>query len=554
MLRLHVKNRAGFSLMEVLVALLILLIGVTSILCLFPVGVNKVRLAVRDTRCTMMAHAAWSFVDVVDCTVGGVQYTMLNDPMHRRAKPLRDDPTNDVPPSPIGDPEFPENFLQSPFLPAKYDYQNTDKYVGNALPSQAYVDPDGAGPFHYDVWSYYQTTAFNFLNNPNLYFGIGTTLNSQSTQGVPLLIDPVWVHRENLANQPASDRLDLGWPFQNGVAVPPPPPAAEINALTHRQTILDYSALNAVLANGGTPLALHPLRVVTTWRAATIQNDSTAGIDPRGAYVQRWFTSAGDLHYKEGIFGMPERPAVNGVAPNYNLNDTGSIGYPLAVNQISAGRDYDYSWALMYQRDVSPVLPAPPIPDPQGTPPDLGAEGKAAVMVFYRRDFNKYPHPRSVAPISDPAFNGIRVPYATAIASFVNGSSRITLRYPQNIKPIIKRGNWICECSIFGAGVYTFNPAVPDTRTNDRRSFNFHRIADYEEVVDAVSGDNLYVITLESTVSGYQDFPVAVGSPSRLDVDPAPSSPQVATTPAYYPVFIFDGLQEVYSRQGVWRP
>lgn len=49
------SDRRGTSLMEVLISILIMGIGVTSVIALFPIGVERVRQAVLDTRCTIEA-------------------------------------------------------------------------------------------------------------------------------------------------------------------------------------------------------------------------------------------------------------------------------------------------------------------------------------------------------------------------------------------------------------------------------------------------------------------------------------------------------------------
>ncbi len=52
----RVVTRRGASLTEVLIALVILTIGLTSVIALFPVGVNRVRNATLDTRTTIVAR------------------------------------------------------------------------------------------------------------------------------------------------------------------------------------------------------------------------------------------------------------------------------------------------------------------------------------------------------------------------------------------------------------------------------------------------------------------------------------------------------------------
>ena len=77
-MRRRSAKRVGFSLLEVLIAMFILLLGITSILVLFPVGVTRIAKAVVDTRCTILAQSMWSAADI---------HKMTDDPLHRWPQP-----------------------------------------------------------------------------------------------------------------------------------------------------------------------------------------------------------------------------------------------------------------------------------------------------------------------------------------------------------------------------------------------------------------------------------------------------------------------------------
>jgi prepilin-type N-terminal cleavage/methylation domain-containing protein len=54
------KKQRGFTLVEILVSLTILIVGVVGILTLFPAGINSTRLAIEDTYAAMVAESAYS--------------------------------------------------------------------------------------------------------------------------------------------------------------------------------------------------------------------------------------------------------------------------------------------------------------------------------------------------------------------------------------------------------------------------------------------------------------------------------------------------------------
>lgn len=416
-----IQKRTGFSLLEVLISLLIMLIGVTSVIALFPVAISRVRQAVLDTRCTFIGRSMWEVVDLKG---------MENDPLHLDPSP----PANTAPDPPH------ENFLQAPF----------------------YGDPNTTTPGDTEADSYY----FNVVipgSETDPPDGL-SLLDADCDTGIPLLIDPLWV--EAARPTPSVSLNGVGWD-------------------ANRQTVARFPTNPPFDSNP------HPLRVVTTWEAASIADETV-----RQSYIRRWFTSDGDIQYRDEFPGIPLAPANQNI---YHLDISG--GLPLADSEASARRTYPYSWALMMMRDVDPNTGGT-----NGTdPPLLTGEVDSRLLVFYKRN------------LADP------VDYA--MGAFVDGDNRVTLRYDPADKPDVRRGTWLLECTIAG-------------KTNaDRRSFKFHRVADAEDAI--VDGIAVIAVTLESDPSGYNVGPRAIGA----FPDEAPGG-----AIQYYPVYILDGLQEVYGR------
>ena len=100
-------RRRGLTLIEVLVALFIMLIGVVSVLVLFPVGIRSVHQAILDTRGTILAQSAWAQADLLG---------LGTDPLHLDPSPA----VAPGPAPPLGL-NAPMNFLQiaAPALPQR---------------------------------------------------------------------------------------------------------------------------------------------------------------------------------------------------------------------------------------------------------------------------------------------------------------------------------------------------------------------------------------------------------------------------------------------------
>lgn len=454
---------AGFSLMEVMISLLILLIGVTSVIALFPIAVFRVRQAVLDTRCTFVARSMWDVVDLKDFS---------NDPLHRDPSPSPSD-GNDA------------NGFE-PFL-GYDDAGNTyGPYYGenpNSTP-RGYNSAD-VGSAHTDSYHFRIVPAVASPTDPPTIPALGSqlVLNSNAdNNSVPILVDPLWVESDNDGDVSI-----------NGT-----------DYVAKRQTIAqfkDVAPFNqcCIVPGSGTPFSPGSLWVATTWEAASIENTSD-----RRAYIRRWFTSAGDILYRDTEPGFPLIPSNTA-----NIDDNDGP-FPLAMEASSAQRGYPYSWAYLYQRETGVG----------GTLPALGEVLQERVLVFYRRNLS--------------------APFTTAVGAFYDGDTRVTLRYEAGAKPELRRGGWLLEYTVSGP-----------TNTDIRR-FRFHRISDFEDMLDS-TGQAVIAVTLESEPTGYNAGPRPQrdedGDGTMDDGFPdLPPDPSDAGVPAYSPILILDGLQEVYGR------
>lgn len=460
-MRLRTYNRGGFSLMEVLISLLILLIGVTSVIALFPVAVARVRQAVLDTRCTFFARCMWDIVDLKE---------MFNDPLHLDPSP---------PPDNTGTAEN-EQFLVEPF----------------------YGDPNGVNSSM--VTPGVDSIYFNLVDPDNVNNAPDpavTLLNVDADTGIPILIDPLWVEAQHTA---AVSLNGEDWD-------------------ANRQTAATFP--NSVPFDMGTlGFRPYPLRVVTTWEAASIADSGV-----RRSYLQRWYTSAGDIQFREQLPGIPIVPASNPANADIIEADlAGAGGFPLPDTYSSARRGYPYSWALMIQRDVNSGTGTNGV-----DPPTLAGvtDVEARVLVFYKRN------------LSDP--------YKTAIGAFFDQDTRVTLRYAAGNKPQLRRGMWLLECTI--ASKAASNSAAARLYERQPRSFKFHRVADFEDMIvnDGGTATPVISVTLESEAAGYN--PALAVQTERQFPDPVPGTTVNTTNSGNYivdysPVIILDGLQEVFNR------
>ena len=465
----------GFTLLEILVAIFILLIGVTTIMALFPIGTLYVREAVRDTRCTIVAQNAWQVIDA---------YDLADDPMFS-------DPgqTMTVASATPPDPR-PKTYMDSwgqlaaapPPIAGQFD--DVQALTGDPADPTASVTP--------------QTEAFGDTIVDPAAGGYGTA--AAGTEGLPFLIDPLWVQQVHQGVDDIAGQTD--------------PAVAAVGYNANRESAIQWApALTATITTAG--LQPQPVRVCTFSTAASIQDQGV-----RGAYLQSLFTDGGDVVFREDSPGLPQAPGA--VTAGASLDDpfatAGAVQFPLVgalSPRQSSQRDGVYSWALMVQ-------------------PNRGTRGvddnRQALLVYESRNFAAY---------ADPAGGADRVPYKACLGCFVDNDAIVTLRWTGDA-PQLKRGGWLCQARIFNGA------AAGDGDENSRR-FGFHRVVEYEEVIDA-AGTLVYVVQLERAPTGFDNQPYP-GAAARTVPDPVPGGAGVAR---YYPVVVFDGLREVFDREGVW--
>lgn len=504
MRRVTLALRAGLTLVEALIAMLILLLGITSVMILFPAGVSQVRDAVLDTRCTLLAQSAFAIAKLK---------RLDDDPLLRQMTPVAG-----------------ANFLQAPF-------DSSVLPTGQAAMSITAFNAYTNSP-NFDDASMASGTDAKILGllHPNFFpGGVGAT-----NDGLPILIDPLWVEAAN------TTRAGIGFAGvinanglslfrQSQIIFGETPPSAGSDLCSSLG--ITFGATNPCFPRG--------IRVMTTSEAASI-------IDPglRGAWARRWFNSPDDVQFRaEGVPGVIESPLRDDRAtvdtktahltydPFADAPATSPLPFPLGPNpaaptykngRATAVRYSQYSWAYLFQRPVDAVMTDPSTGLPTAVRLGATPTEKQAVLVFYRRNLTK--------------------PYVPGLAAFVDGDTRVTLRYQPGNRPPLRRGGWLCELTVFADAGNVFT--IGDPRTDNfrnRRAFNFHRISDFE---DTIGPDGLPVlaVTLDKAPAGYNPTARVVFP------DTAPSNtPQAAPAiPIYVPVVVFDGLQEVYGPKGLW--
>ena len=451
-MRSFFNQRSGTSLLEVLVAMMIMALGVTTLIALFPVAVHRTREAVLDTRTTLMAENAKEIVALQQ---------LPNDPNLIR---LDLDPNNTtlVPPG-DGDPL---DGRTSTHLDWNNWYAWLPDDAASATQYQVAQLPGAA-----DVWSY------------------------------PLFLDPMLVVQQ----QPAT----------GFVTIP----------------IADY------YSNAGLTSVFRDIGVfsVAMWRESSTGAIVQLSSLQQQAFVHRWFASINDVAYDEGnqILPLNLQATTNPTVLDY-------VDPALGSGNPTASRNYDYTWALMFQRRLvrdpdqatSPIVPRP----------DRSYSGdnlRIYYLCFHKRDFAN--------------------PFTITEGCFFEGSNKATLSWPATApRPEIRRGTWLMEASVTGnvlsgtyAGVYQ----------NYRQRFSFHQVSGYS---DPILNGSRFFQEVQLTQPANADLlrghpqgdirPVdtypAAGSPGAPDAWPIAATNVTAGMSIYFPVVIFNGLQHVFRGEG----
>lgn len=534
-----VTKRRGASLPEVLVAVVVLSIGLTSVVALFPVGISRIRNATLDTRTTIMASNAINTFNIK---------RMANDPA------IIDWPVYD-------------NVLTYNLTAARADQgylfddasRNPLSFVayapgtpgwGTVLPSDSWAVAVTASPVPppYTGINRSLGTPLTSLDNTtngvanNTLFGLTASSNavrypvagfaapqtvSDANPGFdysfPVLLDP-WLYDQmafqfgmmDTSATPASL-------FPDGV--PRVPIATAFNRVGGTAIPGVYGYYDPFLTSGNMApfgdIAVLSLSEVTLLPPSFGAN---APLD-RDMVKTRWFSSLSDVQYSTETVGQIINPSSSDyMASNPYPLLPQNYYQPVSVNgkvpstgdpiHATASRTYEYSWAAMFQRKL--------VSDPTGlgliarpNPNDREFRGKISILSFYRRNLQQ--------------------PFSIIEGCFYNGSRRATLSWPNGYPaaPTINVGTWLCEASIsrstatesvtpgllgsFAAisGKYAMDvPSPYSPKRIYRRSYSFHQVTEVTE--PQIVGNRVYVqVTLARPALG---FPLRYQNPGTLAI------------------------------------
>jgi hypothetical protein len=579
-------RRRAASLTEVLIALVILTIGLTSVIALFPVGVNRVRNATLDTRTTIVASNANALFhlkrmandpalvdlaayDVISTTVPTAAGYIFDDPVRNPLAFTAWSPnvaSPNVPGNWHGG-TFPTDHAASSMIAAAYATFQTSLNLPITLLDRTPEDPTNVVNWNADFRE-------RLIAEDDDVFGLFAggvdrtdvqEVASDYNYSYPVLLDPY------LYDAMCFQFGLLGASgFTGGV-----PRINIATALTRSDSTTvvpgfeNYygSTLFTGTVRPFADIAVLSLSEITLLPAAAVSID-------RETVKARWFASSADINYATDVPGQPTNPSSQDyldtsgsltlLTPNnyiepvpINMTLAPSLSNPIRPTAI---RDYEYTWAAMIQRR----LVAPPeggITDPTVARPNLvdrEFKGKLAILCFYRRNLQQ--------------------PYRVIEGCFYTGSRVATLSWPSNLPaPTINVGTWLCEASISRStattsltgvnpdpllgstatlsGVYVGNslaippnpvvdfdeptlPAFPARRIY-RRSFSFHRVTAVNEPVDLPDGRTYVQATLERPAVGFPleyrnpASPLLVGAQSGQDDRPIDPYPALAGNPKY---------------------
>lgn len=591
-----VTKRRGASLPEVLVAVVVLSIGLTSVVALFPVGISRIRNATLDTRTTIMASNAINTFNIK---------RMANDPA--------------IIDWPVYDNNNSSSFSSFIF---KDPYRNPTSYIPYAPGNAGWATSSGTAVIPTDGWGYVVNLVGQSLPTPNRSTSALTTtdisnatnyannslfcitassnqveypggsvavsdMNAGYDKSYPVLLDP-WLY-DQMAFQFGMMDTATGL-FPAGL------PRIPISTVFNRADGTPIPGVYGYYAPYVTSGAMAPFGDIAVLSLSEVtllppSFGTNAPLD-RDMVKTRWFSSLSDVQYSTETVGQIVNPSSsdymtgNQLSPQnyYEAIGVGG-GAPTTSNPIRAtsSRTYEYSWAAMFQRklvadSVTTGVAARP------NPSDREFRGKVSILSFYRRNLQQ--------------------PFSIIEGCFYNGSRRATLSWPNGYPaaPTINIGTWLCEASISRSTVndaligsfaaitaqYPQTLDLPATYGGPvkriyRRSYSFHQVTEVTE--PQMLGNRVYVqVTLARPALGYplryqNPGTLAIGSLSGQDdrgIDPYPAVPtwpifdrSVGIAPnfddetncsqadslgiartdysPYFPVIIFDGLREVFE-------
>jgi len=534
-MRTAMTKRRGASLPEVLVAVVVLSIGLTSVVALFPVGISRIRNATLDTRTTIIAANAidtfnikrmandpaitdWPVYDnlgAYELANGGASQGQLFDDPYRN-------PLAYVPYGP-GAPGWGTGTLK-PYDFWGANYGSTHPFVktdtGRIRSTGALTDVSTTAT---DIPA--NSLYFISARNNQVYCPTAmppnpltvTDVNAGYDNSFPVLLDP-WLFDQMSFQLGMMDQSTGLYP--NGVPRIPIATAFLGASGAPIPGIVGYYGPNGLVdsSTGYAPygdiavLSLSEISMLP-WPVAT-----ATSLD-RETIKTRWFSSLADVQYSNERIGQITNPSASDymaaggtplIVQNY-YQPLGSVDNtkPLSTSnpiRATASRTYEYTWAAMFQRKL--------VPDPTNVgltgrpnPADREFRGKVSIMCFYRRNLQQ--------------------PFTIIEGCFYNGSRRATLSWPNGYSsaPTINVGTWLCEASVsrstysdaylngsFAAisGVYQTPTGPLDAVANPvtgkkrlyRRSYSFHQVTEVTDPV--IIGSRVYVqVTLARPAIGY---------------------------------------------------
>lgn len=554
-------------------ALVILTIGLTSVIALFPVGVNRVRNATLDTRTTIMASNAHSLFHLKrmandPAIVDLAAYDVLRaSGQTKAAEFVFDDPVRNplafTPWSPQAGGWWPDpvatNLPTDHVKSANAVFAAFLRTVPPPLPllaSPLNLSPDlvprGGDPNESTALNWMADFRERLLAEEDDVFGLfaggiartdAQDVPSDYNLSYPVLLDPYLFDAMAIQFGLLSTSGTFG--FTGGV----PRINIATNLTRSDGTTLVPGFENFYGSSGGTgprpfaDIAVLSLSEITLLPFASVSLD-------RETVKARWFASTADVNYISDVPGQPTNPSsqdflepsVPPLTPQYYLEAVpGDTTTPLTATnppslsnpvRLTAQRDYEYTWGAMFQRRLVPPKEGG-ANEPMVARPSLSDRefrGKLAILCFYRRNLQQ--------------------PYRVIEGCFYTGSRVVTLSWPSTLTaPTVNVGTWLCEASVSRSttpqslsgvnpdpllgstatlsGLYVDDdpakvvdylapplgtiPSIAGRRIY-RRAFSFHRVSGVGEAVeDAVSGRTYLQVTIERPAVG---FPLQYQNPA----------------------------------------
>lgn len=481
------SRRTGSSLPEVMISMLILALGVTAVIALFPVGARNVANAVNDTQTGMLAQNASAISWLTDlpndpslismyaydeanpdtfCLLDGnaraAEFGTGTGMNHKVNTSLsRDNRENEFSrhldlPITFGDKGIPP--LDRTLPGRKLPYHQVNAYssppsgewgtvTGPKSPSGIDNCPIAAAPG--TLWSFpVLIDPFAVLEYPNWYESVSPKVSLATPQQF-----------ESNPCGRTQPRIPITNYYRNIVGMSGRPPYFDIGVYTPRAvTLLEQQF------GGGS------------------DNAKTTRYQTQAAVGYRWFSSLNDIIYSSrnpvspaNQFGENGFPSVTNYTNTwFGDNSATSINGVDSTTWTTCQRQIIYTWAVMIQRALDP--------DPTQGEPNWSDSSKMVDPVIPRPGRNSNVANTRLAYLCFARRNPSR-PYQVVEGCIFFRSRRVTLAWPITAeRPNVKKGTWLCEASITGNKVTgAYNLAKPTDISYHRQWFAFHQVSEVRE-------------------------------------------------------------------------